>query len=140
MPWWGQILIVLSAVIIGSAVAVVLLRFGVKALVKARLVPTALYCLVAWVSTFITGWAKMHMSLVIFGFCAILGLTIISWIVTLVKHIRYNRFVEEDIALQIKDARNRGFTHIGFDENGNLLDPTTGDPVDCTNGKSPQKN
>jgi len=131
MPWWGQILIVFGVVVVGGAVAVVLLKFGLQALVKFRLIPAAIYSLAVWVSTFFTDWATEHRTLVIIGLCVIIATTGISWIVTLVKHIKHKRFFEEDVAWQLQRAREMGkvVDSITIGEDGTVRDAKTGEPI-----------
>jgi hypothetical protein len=85
-------------------------------------------------STVLNKWAGEHETLAFIILFSLLGLTVLSWIVSLIKAIRRKRdekYLEDDIAWQIRRAREMGvpLDKIQFNEHGDLLDPRTGEPV-----------
>jgi len=85
-------------------------------------------------STILNKWAGEHETLTFFILFSLLGLTVLSWIVSLIKAIRRRRsekYLEDDVAWQIQRAREMGvpLDKIQFNEYGDLLDPRTGKPV-----------
>ncbi|CDW99925.1 hypothetical protein [Desulfitobacterium hafniense] len=85
-------------------------------------------------STVLNKWAGEHETLAFIILFSLLGLTVLSWIVSLIKAIRRKRdekYLEDDAAWQIRRAREMGvpLDKIQFNENGDLLDPRTGEPV-----------
>lgn len=85
-------------------------------------------------STVLNKWAGEHETLAFIILFSLLGLTVFSWIVSLIKAIRRKRdekYLEDDAAWQIRRAREMGvpLDKIQFNENGDLLDPRTGEPV-----------
>lgn len=65
---------------------------------------------------------------------SLFGLTVLSWIVSLIKAIRRKRdekYMEDDVAWQIRRAREMGvpLDKVQFNEQWDLLDPRTGKPV-----------
>lgn len=85
-------------------------------------------------STVLNKWAGEHETLAFIILFSLLGLTVLSWIVSLIKVIRRKRdekYLEDDAAWQIRRAREMGvpLDKIQFNENGDLLDPRTGEPV-----------
>ncbi len=92
------------------------------------------YIVAAVISTFFTQWTTDHETLVFIGLYVLIGLTVLSWIVSLVKAIQHKRnekYFEDDIAWQIQRAREMGIPldKIKFNDHGDLLDPRTGEPV-----------
>ena len=90
-------------------------------------------------STVLNKWAGENEMLAFIILFTLLGLTVLSWIVSLVKVIRRKReekYFEDDVAWQIQRARGMGIPldHIQFNERGDLLDPRTGEPVVFGNG------
>lgn len=84
--------------------------------------------------TVLNRWAGEHETLAFIILFALLGLTVLSWILSLVKAIRHrreNKRLEDDAAWQIRKAREMGIPldNIKFNEQGDLLDPSTGEPV-----------
>lgn len=84
--------------------------------------------------TVLNKWAGEHQTLAFIILFALLGLTVLSWIVSLVKAIRRrrgNRRFEDDAAWQIRRAREMGIPldNVQFNSQGDLLDPRTGEPV-----------
>ncbi|AHF09031.1 MULTISPECIES: hypothetical protein [Dehalobacter] len=84
--------------------------------------------------TVLNKWAGEHKTLAYTILFSLLGLTVLSWIVSLVKAIRCKRnekHFEDDVAWQIRRAREMGIPldEIQFNEQGDLLDPMTGVPV-----------
>jgi len=84
--------------------------------------------------TVLNKWAGEHETLAFIILFALLGLTVISWIVSLLKAIRRRRgdkHFEDDAAWQIRRAREMGIPldKVQFNEQGDLLDPRTGEPV-----------
>ncbi len=85
-------------------------------------------------STVLNKWAGEHETLAFIILFSLLGLTVLSWIVSLIKAIRRKRdekYLEDDAAWQIQRAREMGvpLDKIQFNEHGDLLDPRTGEPV-----------
>jgi hypothetical protein len=79
-------------------------------------------------------WASEHETLAYIILFSLLGLTVLSWIVSLIKKIRSKRdekYFEDDVAWQIRRAREMGIPldKVQFNEQGDLLDPRTGRPV-----------
>lgn len=112
--------------------ALLSLAFGIAA--KLRLTLPLLYILIASISTVFTDWVIRHEQIVLWGLYALLGLSVLSWLRTLADAIRVwrqNRNSEEDIAWQLRRARDMGvpLDSIRFSV-GALLDPRTGLPVD----------
>ena len=84
--------------------------------------------------TVLSKWAGEHETLAFIILFSLLGLTVLSWVVSLVKAIRRRRdekYLEDDVAWQIRRAREMGvpLDTIQFNEHGDLLDPRTGEPV-----------
>ena len=106
---------------------------------KLRLTIPVLYILAAGVSTMFTDWVGQHEPLIMFGLYIQLAVVAISWVVTAVKAIRersQESFEEDDIAWQIRRARELGvpMDSIRFDNSNNLIDPRTGMPVNFSAG------
>ena len=79
-------------------------------------------------------WAGENETLAFIILFSLLGLTVLSWIVSFIKAIRRKRdekHLEDDVAWQIQRAREMGvpLDKIQFNEQGDLLDPRTGEPV-----------
>jgi len=134
MPIWGQLLIVFGGLILALVLIQLLLPIVIKVIIKSRLLPLGFYCLVAWVSTFLTDWTVEHEPLVRLGFHVIAGLTALSWLVSLVKVIlnkRSERDVESYIARQLSLARQLDIPadKVTINEDGTVLDAETGDPL-----------
>lgn len=101
---------------------------------KLRLGIPLFYIVAAVISTFFTQWTTDHETLVFIGLYILIGLTVLSWIVSLIKAIqrkRNEKYFEDDIAWQIQRAREMGIPldKIKFNDHGDLLDPRTGEPV-----------
>lgn len=109
-----------------------ILSFIFKAAGKIRLtIPILCFLLF---STVLNKWAGEHETLAFIILFSLLGLTVLSWIVSLIKAIRRKRdekYLEDDVAWQIRRAREMGvpLDKIQFNEHGDLLDPRTGEPV-----------
>ncbi len=85
-------------------------------------------------STVLNKWASEHETLAYIFLFSLLGLTVLSWIVSLIKRIRRKRdekYFEDDVAWQIRRVREMGIPldRVQFNEQGDLLDPRTGKPV-----------
>lgn len=111
-----------------------ILSFIFRVAGKLRLGIPLLYLLAAVVSTFFTRWTTEHEPLVLMGLYILIGLTVLSWIVSLIKTLRRRKneeYLESDAEWQIKRAKEMGIslTSIRFDENGSLLHPETGEPI-----------
>jgi len=126
----------LIAVILSLSMTVGMLIFSFifKVAGKLRLGIPLFYLIAAVISTFFTQWTTDHETLVFMGLYILIGLTVLSWIVSLVKAIRRKRnerYFEDDVAWQIQRAREMGIPldNIQFNEHGDLLDPKTGKPV-----------
>src|SRR5665648_665110 len=92
-----------------------------------------LLCLLLF-STALKKWAGEHETLAFIILFSLLGLTVLSWIVSLIKTIQRKRdekYFEDDVAWQIRRAREMGvpLDKVQFNEQGDLLDPRTGKPV-----------
>lgn len=101
---------------------------------KLRLTLPLLYILVVGISTVFSDFVRRNEQAVLLGLYFLLGLSIMSWLCTLVQAVqdrRQNRFTEEDIAWQLRRARDMGvpLDSVQF-SGGALLDPRTGTPVD----------
>lgn len=112
--------------------ALLSLAFGIAA--KLRLTLPLLYILIASISTVFTDWVIRHEQIVLWGLYALLGLSALSWLRTLADAIRVwrqDRNSEEDIAWQLRRAREMGvpLDSVRF-SGGTLLDPRTEMPVD----------
>jgi len=123
-----------SAAIISLCLTVglLILSFIFKVAGKLRLTIPVL-CLLLF-STVLNKWAGEHETLAFIILFSLLGLTVLSWIVSLIKAIRRKRdekYMEDDVAWQIRRAREMGvpLDKIQFNEQGDLLDPRTGEPV-----------
>lgn len=84
--------------------------------------------------TVLNKWAGEHETLAFIILFTLLGLTTLSWIISFVKAIRRRRekkHFEDDAAWQIRRAGEMGIPldRIQFNEQGDLLDPRTGEPV-----------
>ena len=85
-------------------------------------------------STVLNKWAGEHETLAFIILFSLLGLTVLSWIVSLIKTIRRKRdekHFEDDVEWKIRRAREMGvpLDKVQFNEQGDLLDPRTGEPV-----------
>ena len=85
-------------------------------------------------STVLNKWAGEHEALAFIILFSLLGLTVLSWIVSFIKTTRRKRdekYFEDDVAWQIRRAREMGIPleKVQFNEQGDLLDPRTGKPV-----------
>lgn len=105
---------------------------------KLRLTLPLLYFLAAIVSTFFTDWTGKNESLVFMGLYILIGLVVLSWIVSLIKTIRnkrresaYQSALNDDIAWQISRARELGIPidNISIAPDGTVLDAKTGQPL-----------
>jgi len=101
---------------------------------KLRLTIPLVYLLAAVVSTFITDWTTENEPLVMLGLYILIGLCVLSWIVSLVKATRRRReekFFEEDVAWQLQRAREMGkvVDSITIGEDGTVRDAKTGEPI-----------
>jgi len=109
-----------------------ILSFIFKLASKFRLT-IPLLCLLLF-CTVLNKWAGENETLAFIILFSLLGLTIISWIVSIIKAIQRRRdekHFEDDVAWQIQRAREMGvpLEKIRFNEHGDLLDPRTGQPV-----------
>lgn len=109
-----------------------ILSYIFKVAGKTRL-SIPILCLLLF-STVLNKWAGEHETLAFIILFSLLGLTVLSWIVSLIKAIRQRRdekYFEDDVAWQIRRAREMGvpLDKIQFNEHGDLLDPRTGQPV-----------
>ena len=71
---------------------------------------------------------------------ALVGFVLLSWIYSLVKVIqdkRQEHFFEDDVKWQLDKAKEMGIklTSVQFDENGSLLHPDTGEPINFHTGQ-----
>jgi len=123
-----------SAAIISLCLTVglLILSFIFKVAGKLRLtIPVLCFLLF---STVLNKWAGGNETLAFIILFSLLGLTVLSWIVSLIKAIRRKRdekYLEDDVAWQIRRAREMGvpLDKIQFNEQGDLLDPRTEEPV-----------
>lgn len=114
-----------------------ILSFVFRVAGKLRLT-LPLICLLLF-STVLNKWASENETLSFIILFALLGLTALSWVVSLVKAIQRRRdekYFEDDVTWQIRRAREMGIPldHILFNERGDLLDPRTREPVIFGNG------
>ena len=119
---------------ISASVLLLILSLLFKVAGKLRLTLPLLYMVAAVISTFFTDWTSKNEQLVLLGLYVLIGLVFISWIVSLVKAVRRRRMartMEEDVAWQIKRARELGMPVDSFlvDENGTVLDAQTKKPL-----------
>ena len=110
-----------------------------KIAAKLRLTIPALYILAAGISTVFTDWVSQHETLILFGLYAQLAVVALSWVITAVKVIQnrsHGSFEEDDIAWQIRRARELGvpLDSVRFDSSNNLIDPRTGMPINFSAG------
>lgn len=124
-----QIFKLLAYLFLATAVLTILFRIAVK----LRLALPFIYLGFLSLSTIVSDFAYTPKALYIM--IALLSLSALSWIITLIQFIRRKReerFWEEDMLWQIQTAKERGvpMDSISFDEDHNLLDPRTGKPVD----------
>lgn len=109
-----------------------ILSFVFKVAGKIRLtIPIICFLLF---STVLNKWAGEHETLAFIILFSLLGLVVLSWIVSLIKAIRRKhdeKYLEDDAAWQIRQAREMGIPldKIQFNEHGDLLDPRTGEPI-----------
>jgi hypothetical protein len=111
-----------------------LLSLAFRIAAKLRLTLPLLYILAAGISTLFTDWVSLHEEMTLWGLYALLGLSALSWFCTLAKFIRtknQERFSEDDIAWQVRRAREKGVPLDAVRFSGSaMLDPRTGMPVD----------
>lgn len=117
-----------------STILMMILSLIFKVAGKLRLTLPVLYFLAAVVSTFFTDWTSEHEQLVLLGLYILIGLVVLSWIVSLVKTIRRRKSekrFEEDVAWQINRARELGIPvdSVLIDDDGTVLDSKTGQPL-----------
>lgn len=117
-----------------------LLSLVFKVAGKLRLTLPVWYVLAAAVSTMFTDWTTENEKMVTLGLYILIVLVVLSWVASLIKAIharRQERYEEDDIAWQIRRAREMGvpMTNITFDSNTNLIDPRTGKPVNYSAGR-----
>ena len=117
-----------------STILMMILSLIFKVAGKLRLTLPVLYFLAAAVSTFFTDWTSEHEKLVLLGLYVLIGLVVLSWIVSLVKTIRRRKsekLFEEDVAWQINRARELGIPvdSVLIDDDGTVLDSKTGQPL-----------
>lgn len=120
------------------SIGLLLLSILFKVSGKLRLTIPLIYFLVAVISTFFTDWTSKNEQLVLLGLYILVGLVLLSWIVSLIKVIRqkysvrqYEKAFEEDIAWQIARARELGIPvdQITVAEDGTVLDTKTNQPL-----------
>ena len=124
----------LIATIVSLCITVLLLILSLlfKAAGKLRLtIPIICFLLFG---TVLNKWASEHETLAYVILFSLLGLTVLSWVVSLAKAIRRKRnekHFEDDAIWQIRRAREMGIPldNIRFNEQGDLLDPRTGKPI-----------
>ncbi|MFT9494535.1 MULTISPECIES: hypothetical protein [Thermotaleaceae] len=113
-------------------VGLFILSFVFKVAGKLRLtIPVICFLLF---STVLNEWTEQHETLASIILISLFGLTVLSWVISLIKVIRRKRdekYLEDDVAWQIRRAREIGIplNSIRFNEHGDLLDPRTGKPV-----------
>ena len=99
------------------------LSFLFKVAVKLRLTLPLIYFLL--VSSILNKWAASHESLAFAILYILIAVSVISWLFALkdkLQERRYYRAIEEDMAWQIKRAKERGIPSdsVYFDSDGNL--------------------
>ena len=75
------------------SIGLLLLPFLFRVSGKLRLTIPLLYFLVAGISTFFTDWTSKNEQLVLLGLYILIGLVLLSWIVSLIKVIRQKHSV-----------------------------------------------
>jgi hypothetical protein len=117
---------------VGLTVVLLILSFVFKVAGKLRLtIPILCFLLFG---TVLSKWAGENESLAFIILFSLLGLTVLSWIISLIKAIRRKRdekHFEDDVAWQIRQAREMGIPldNVQFNAQGDLLDPRTGEPI-----------
>lgn len=99
------------------------LSFLFKVAGKLRLTLPLIYFLL--VSSILNKWAASHESLAFAILYILIAVSVISWLFALkdkLQERRYYRAIEEDMAWQIKRAKDRGIPSdsVYFDSDGNL--------------------
>lgn len=113
-------------------VGLLILSFIFKVAGKLRLtIPVLCFLLFG---TVLNNWVEEHETLAYTILFSLLGLTVLSWIVSLIKAIRRKRdekYMEDDVAWQIRRTREMGvpLDKVQFNAQGDLLDPRTGKPL-----------
>lgn len=105
------------------ALILLALSFLFKVAGKLRLTLPLIYFLL--VSSILNKWAASHESLAFAILYILIAISVISWLFALkdkLQERRYYRAIEEDMAWQIKRARERGIPSdsVYFDSDGNL--------------------
>ena len=88
------------------AIVLVVLSFiplALKLLAKLRLLPLAIYAFLAGV--IFVHWAEAHRALSIGILIALAALTVLSWLVTLYRHIAENRRIERNLLLYLQSVK-----------------------------------
>lgn len=102
-----------SLISLGISLALVLLSFVLRVAGKLRLGIPLLYVVLA--STVFHEWAAAHELLANIILGVLLGLVVVSWIVSLVRRIRESRWMERSLANQLDAAYRNGATDITID-------------------------
>lgn len=101
---------------------------------KLRLTLPLLYILVVGISTVFSDFVRRNEQAVLLGLYFLLGLSILSWLCTLVQSVRdrrQNRFAEENIAWQVRRAWEQGANVDTVRFSGGVLrNARTGTPID----------
>lgn len=101
---------------------------------KLRLTLPLLYILVMGISTIFSDFVRRNEKSVLWGMYFLLGISVLSWLCTLaqtVRERRQTRFTEEDIAWQLRRAREQGANVDTVRFSGGVLrDARTRKPVD----------
>jgi hypothetical protein len=125
----GDVKMYAAMISLTLTVLMFIFSFVFKVAGKLRLtVPVVYYILIKTVFYQFERDYKLISDLILY---ALVGLVLLSWIISFVKKKLHERFVEEDVKWQLDKAREMGIklTSVRFDENGSLLHPETGKPI-----------
>jgi hypothetical protein len=123
---------VLAIISLGITATLLVLSFIFRIAGKLRLtIPVLCFLLF---STVLNKWAGENETSAFIILFSLLGLSMLSWIISLAKMIqrkKREKHFEDDVAWQIRRAREMGIPldNIQFNEQGDLLDPSTGEPI-----------
>lgn len=131
-------MLIAGLISLSITIGLLILSFLFKVSGKLRLTIPLLYFFAAVISTFFTDWTSKHEHLVWLGLYILIGLVLLSWIVSLIRVIRrkhcvrqYKKAIEEDVAWQLSRARELGIpiNQIIVAEDGTVLDAETKLPL-----------
>jgi len=125
---------IMALVSLSLTIGMMVLSALFKVAGKLRLTIPLWYIIIVVISTFFSDFVNEHETLVIVGLWVCVGITVISWIVSLVNAIKRRRqakFFEEDVAWQIRRARELGIptTNLQIRSDGTVVNASTGEPI-----------